>query len=236
MANNNINNINNIFNEMDTPLKSINKIDLIDNPKIVVGIDFGTSGVGYAYGFDNNITNIFSSDFSGQSKDKKVPTEIILDTELKEVLAFGEKCKEYIIAYDKNNYEYFKNIKMNLYRKIYKIKSTNGREVDIEFVIYKILEEVSKNAVNQIQKKQNMKIEKEDIKWVVTIPAIWEEKSKNIMINASRKAGLINDNTDLSLFLALEPEVAGIYYNAPKTAVQNVPKYQHCQTTPKFAL
>ena len=136
MAINNINNnINNIFNEMETPLKSINKIELIDNQKIVVGIDFGTSGVGYAYGFDNNITNIFSSDFSGQSKDKKVPTEIILDTNLKEVLAFGEKCKEYIIAYDKNNYEYFKNIKMNLYRKIYRIKSTNGREENIEFVL-----------------------------------------------------------------------------------------------------
>ena len=32
------------------------------------------------------------------------------------------------------------------------------------------------------------------------------------MIDSSRKAGLINENTDLSLFLALEPEVAGIYY------------------------
>ena len=32
------------------------------------------------------------------------------------------------------------------------------------------------------------------------------------MINASKNAQLINDNTDLSLFLALEPEVAGIYY------------------------
>lgn len=32
------------------------------------------------------------------------------------------------------------------------------------------------------------------------------------MINASRNAKLINDYTDLSLFLALEPEVAGIFY------------------------
>ena len=218
------NNINNIFNEMETPLRNINKINLNDNPKIVVGIDFGTSGVGYAYSFNNNITNIISSDFCGQSKDKKVPTEIILDTNLKEVLAFGEKCKEYTIAYDKNNYEYFKNIKMNLYKKIYDVKSTNGREVNIESIISKILEEVSKNAVNQIRKKNNMEIKKEDIKWVVTIPAIWEERSKNIMINASKKAGLINDNTDLSLFLALEPEVAGIYYNSPNMsfAQQNI--------------
>ena len=152
------NNNNNIYNDIGfTPLRSINKINLIDNPQIVVGIDFGTSGVGYAYAFSNNITNIISSDFNGQSKDKKVPTEIILDTNLEDVLAFGEKCKDYIIAYDKNNYMYFKNIKMNLYRKIYKIKSTNGTEADIEFIITKILEEVSKNAVNQIQKKNNKK-------------------------------------------------------------------------------
>ena len=219
------NNINNIYNDIGfTPQRSINKINLIDNPQIVVGIDFGSSGVGYAYAFSNNITNIISSDFNGQSKDKKVPTEIILDTNLEDVLAFGEKCKDYIIAYDKNNYMYFKNIKMNLYRKIYKIKSTNGTEADIEFIITKILEEVSKNAVNQIQKKNNMNIEKKDIKWVVTIPAIWEEKSKNIMINASKKAGLINEYTDLSLFLALEPEVAGIYYNSPNIsfAQQNI--------------
>ena len=32
------------------------------------------------------------------------------------------------------------------------------------------------------------------------------------MINASINAGLIDNNTDKSLFLALEPEVAGIYY------------------------
>ena len=32
------------------------------------------------------------------------------------------------------------------------------------------------------------------------------------MIKASRNAGLINNQTDLSLFLALEPEVAGIFY------------------------
>ncbi len=39
---------------------------------------------------------------------------------------------------DKNKYEYFKNIKMNLYHKKYKIKSTNGKETDIELIIYKI--------------------------------------------------------------------------------------------------
>ena len=200
----------NDFSSVIKPLNKKSKIKEDNTPNIVVGIDFGTSGVAYAFGFKNNLNNIFSSIFDGQEKDKKVPTEIILDTNLKFVLAFGNECKGYISRYDKKDYEYFRNIKMNLYKKIYKIKSTNGKEVDIELIITKILEVVSKNAIDQIQKKHDSSIKKEDIKWVVTIPAIWEEKSKKVMINASMSAGLIKENSDLSLFLALEPEAAGI--------------------------
>ena len=72
---------------------------------------------------------------------------------------------------------------MNLYKNIYIIKSTNGRVASIETIISKILESISKNAFSQI-KRANKLIEKEDIKWVLTVPAIWGEKSKRIMIDA----------------------------------------------------
>ena len=180
--------------------------------KVIVGIDFGTSGIGYAYSFSSdNPNSIILSDFHGQGADNKVPSEIILDHYLEDVLAFGAECKGYIGTHDKSEYEYFKNIKMNLYHKKYTIKSTNGKEANIELIITKILKIISENAITQIQ-RSNKIIKKENIKWVVTIPAIWEEKSKQIMINASIKAGLIKENEDKSLFLALEPEVAGIYY------------------------
>ena len=104
---------------------------------------------------------------------------------------------------------------MNLYKKNYIIKSTNCKEADIEFIITKIFKEVSKKAIEQIKRKYDQSINKEDIKWVKIIAAILEEKSKAIMINASLSAGLIDNNTDLSLFLALEPQVDGIYYNSP---------------------
>ena len=192
--------------------------------KIVVGIDFGTSGIGYAYGFSDNIDKIFLSNLPSQKADNKVPTEIILDNDMDHILAFGNECKGYIITHDKDNYEYFKNIKMNLYHKIYKIKSTNGKEVDIEKIIYKILEKISDSAVAQIKSSSNIEIQKKDIKWVVTIPAIWEEKSKQIMIDSSIEAGLIDKDSDKSMFLALEPEVAGIYYY---TISQSVESYKN---------
>ncbi|MBQ2508284.1 MAG: hypothetical protein II532_00760, partial [Bacteroidales bacterium] len=79
-------------------------------------------------------------------------------------------------------------------------------------IISFILTKISDEAIDQIKRENGIKFKKNEIRWVVTIPAIWEEKSKQIMIEASKEAGLINENTDLSLFLALEPEVAGIFY------------------------
>ena len=33
--------------------------------KVVVGIDFGTAGIGYAYGFSNQLDKIILSNFHG---------------------------------------------------------------------------------------------------------------------------------------------------------------------------
>ena len=45
---------------------------------------------------------------------------------------------------------------MNLYHKIYLIKSTNGKEVDIELIIFKILKKISDFAVEQIKITSNI--------------------------------------------------------------------------------
>ena len=61
---------------------------------VVIGIDFGTSGIGYAYSFSgDNPNSIILSDFHGQSADNKVPSEIILDNYFEDVLAFGNECR-----------------------------------------------------------------------------------------------------------------------------------------------
>ena len=140
---------------------------------VVIGIDFGTSGIGYAYSFSNKIDKIIVSNFL----DNKIPSEIILDNYLQDILSFGDMCKHYIKTHDKDTYQYFKNIKMNLYNKIYTIKSTNGKEAFIEEIISKILKKVSENAYLQIKNSLGETLQKKDIKWIVTIPAIWEEKS-----------------------------------------------------------
>ena len=65
---------------------------------------------------------------------------------MKVVLAFGAECINFINTEDeKNSYEYFKNIKMNLYKKSFFIKSTNAKVCNIEKIIAKILVIVSQH-------------------------------------------------------------------------------------------
>ncbi|XP_076077084.1 heat shock 70 kDa protein 12B-like [Mytilus galloprovincialis] len=47
----------------------------------------------------------------------------------------------------------------------------------------------------------------DDIKWILTVPAIWSEKSKQFMRRSAVKAGIPNNN----LSIALEPECASVY-------------------------
>lgn len=46
------------------------------------------------------------SDFHGQTADHKVPSEIILDNNLEDILAFGNECKRYIKTHNKSEYKY----------------------------------------------------------------------------------------------------------------------------------
>ena len=114
--------------------------------KVIIGIDFGTAGIGFAYGFLNDPQKkVYPGHFDGQNVGSKIPTEIILDNNLENILAFGTDCSPYICSHNSNEYHHFKKIKMNLYKKIYKIKSNNQlKEVDIELIIKLMLIEVKK--------------------------------------------------------------------------------------------
>ena len=62
--------------------------------EVVVGIDFGSSGSGYAYSFYNK-DDINHGIIFGANVDNKVPTEIILDDK-NFIIQFGAECKQYL--------------------------------------------------------------------------------------------------------------------------------------------
>ena len=174
---------------------------------VVVGIDFGTSGTGYAYSF-NDSKNIELGKFKGQNTGIKVPSEIILDNNLQTVLSFGEKCSTYKL---KEGDLYFKGIKMNIYHNNnYITPENNSKSFPLIDIITKIIEYIKQIALDSIHENKAF-ISEDQIKWIVTVPSIWDLAQKDIMKRACEKAGLINRYTDTANFLALEPEVASYY-------------------------
>ena len=119
-------------------------------PKVLVGIEFGTSKIRYAYASFND-KKIYESSFDGQFK---VPAEIILNNNLKDVLAFGMECREFIANHlnQKFEYEYYKHIKINLYNRNYIIKSTNDREIIYNLLLQKYYRKNLKKPLNKFKK------------------------------------------------------------------------------------
>ena len=189
--------------------------------EVVVGIDFGSSGSGYAYAFNDNKEEIIHGMINGANVDNKVPTEIILDDK-NNTIRFGVECVEYLKKKGLKAGHYFKEIKMNLYDKKTEIQAKNsGKILPLKLVIQRVLEKLKDLAIEQI--KVNRPTIR-NIKYVVTVPAIWEEFQKNIMMEACINAGLIKEEDDKSLFFALEPEAASYYCLKNKSIDQTLMK------------
>ena len=189
--------------------------------EVIVGIDFGSANSGYAYSF-NDKNNIIHGNIYGANVDNKVPTEIILDDN-NDVVGFGKGCTNYLKEKGLQIGHYFKDIKMLLYQKEEKIKAKNtGKELPLKLVIQKVLEKIKELAIEEIGKNRpHLKVQKEKIKWVVTVPAIWSEYKKSAMMEASINDGLIKESDDHSLFFALEPEAASLYCSINKDIDHN---------------
>lgn len=156
--------------------------------QVVVGIDFGSSGSGFAYSFMND-KNINHGYIYGSNVDNKVPTEIILDDN-NFAVQFGAGCKQFLQEKGLNIGHYFKDIKMHLYSKQNLIRSFNSKKsLPLKIVIQKVLEKIKELCIEELKKLWKT-INESNIKWVVTVPAIWEDYQKNIMMEACLDAGL----------------------------------------------
>ena len=74
-----------------------NSKNLIKEDEIIIGIDFGSSGIAFAYSFLNDKNETPTGGyFEGQQNNNKISTEIILDDNLEKILAFGDDCESFL--------------------------------------------------------------------------------------------------------------------------------------------
>ena len=182
--------------------------------KVIVAIDFGTSGTTYAFAFNDSKDDIIYAKWP-DSPNLKNSTEIILNEKM-ETIKFGNECQQYLgeLSSSDEKFYHFTDIKMKLYDKKTKIKATNDDIVlDIEIIISKILIFIKTEALKEIQSLRDIK--ESEINWKVTVPAIWDNNSKEIMKKASIISGIFSEPLT---FFALEPEAAACDYVSEKTS------------------
>ncbi|CAG2238267.1 unnamed protein product [Mytilus edulis] len=75
------------------------------------------------------------------------------------------------------------------------------------FDVFKLSIQYLVNHLLDLLEKQGNLVKHNEVRWVLTVPAIWTDRAKKFMRSCAEAAGIPKDN----LFLALEPETASIF-------------------------
>ncbi|XP_071124637.1 heat shock 70 kDa protein 12A-like [Mytilus edulis] len=184
-------------------------------------IDIGSSYSGYAFsaydGYTKEPTKINTTIWYGCNL--KAPTAVLLDSS-QEFVAFGydaeNKYSELLADEEHEDYHYFHSFKMLLYeRRItrdIKIKDELDKEMDAIKVFQSVIQFLKDHLFKSIS-DEIKGIQENDLHYVLTVPAIWEDSAKEFMREAATMAGIKTGQ----LSIALEPEAASIYCQHLKT-------------------
>ncbi|GFV21952.1 heat shock 70 kDa protein 12A [Trichonephila clavipes] len=99
---------------------------------------------------------------------------------------------------------------MNLSRETI-IQAANGKGVSALTVFAHALRYFRKHALQELSDQSATCILNDDVRWVVTVPAIWRQPAKQFMRNAAYEAGIASKENPEQLLIALEPEAASIF-------------------------
>ncbi|XP_021360116.1 heat shock 70 kDa protein 12A-like [Mizuhopecten yessoensis] len=186
---------------------------------LVVAIDFGTTYSGYAFSFyheyksnKKKVRTYLWPTGIGLEQSTKAPTSILFDSRQK-FHSFGYQAEDtYTRLPDdhQKQWYYFKRFKMTLFKnenlnEMTRIKDVTGREMRAMNVFSAGIKYLRDHFHEMLQERSIF--EEEDIQWVLTVPAIWNDAAKQFMRKAAVKAGINGDR----LTLALEPEAAALY-------------------------
>lgn len=202
----------------------------MDDFNIVAAIDFGTALSGCAYSTRKdfkddklliNCQQCWNQYDSMNQNMVKTATCILLHNK-KGFEAFGFDAQSrytHLDIKEKDEYLYFSYFKMSLYNStvpLHKLQIKDVRRKDskpAEELVSLSIKALKDSLINEI--KETGKYPETDLKirWVLTVPAIWDDEAKLFMRECARKADIPNNR----LFLALEPEAASVYCNILKT-------------------
>ncbi|XP_052819485.1 heat shock 70 kDa protein 12B-like [Mya arenaria] len=163
------------------------------NEIIVAAIDFGTTFSGYAYSYRKEYLRdplqIYSNRWDGQIL-PQAPTVLLFNSEKTESY-FGfeaeEKYDGLIKRKEHKDWRYFR-FKMDLHRekkltRKMTIKDAQGRNMPAVEVFAAAIRHLKNHFMEQA--KLRVKIQENEVRWVITVPAIWSDDAKEFMVVAA---------------------------------------------------
>lgn len=191
---------------------------------IVAAFDFGTTYSGYAYSFRDAPSLVQANqpwlDDTSNIKTTKAPTCVLLTPD-REFHSFGYDAeKMYLKLVRENMHEgwlLFRRFKMLLHNNETLTRQTtvtdiNGVSMPAVTIFTMAIRYLRDQLLQSIDFSGGFYTE-QDIEYVLTVPAIWNERSRMFMREAAVEAGV----SDRRLRLCKEPDAAGIYCQCAKT-------------------
>ncbi|MEE6462910.1 hypothetical protein FKM82_001767 [Ascaphus truei] len=189
---------------------------------VVVAIDFGTTSSGYAFSFSKDPEAIhMMRKWEGGDPgvaNQKTPTSLLLTPD-KSFHSLGYTARDFYHDLDPEearDWLYFEKFKMKIHSTSdltmkTELEAVNGKKVQALVVFAHALRFFKEHAVQELKDQCPALNEKEAIRWVITVPAIWKQPAKQFMREAAYLAGLVSPENPEQLLIALEPEAASIY-------------------------
>ncbi|KAL5007577.1 hypothetical protein ScPMuIL_016383 [Solemya velum] len=183
---------------------------------IVAAIDFGTTYSGYAYSFRDTPEKVYANVawVNGTTLMMKTPTAILLN-QAGQRDSFGyeaeSKYSELVEEEEQEGWRFFRRFKMKLYgkdtiKRNLRIHDAQGKPMRAMTIFALSIEYMKDHLWKTLQRKR-VGLEVSDIRWVLTVPAIWTDSAKQFMREASKQAGI----ESCRLTLVFEPEAAALF-------------------------
>lgn len=196
---------------------------------VVAAIDIGTAYSGYAFAFvhdhvydvtDPERIHVNTWEFDGGSRSfYKTPTCLLLNPD-GTMHSFGrEAIAKYNTLVDENQHHgwyFFTQFKMTLHQEEeisgnIRLRDESGKEMDaLQVFGYSI--QYLKDHLLGVVSHNSPGLQETDVKWVITVPAIWADSAKKFMRQAAQQAGIRREDIEI----ALEPESASLYCRSMK--------------------
>ncbi|KAI9250218.1 hypothetical protein BDA99DRAFT_564186 [Phascolomyces articulosus] len=183
--------------------------------RVVIAYDFGTTYSGAAYAFTHStpaeVFDIRNWPHKSGNFYPKVPTVSVYPRNQSTLSEWGHAAKKVMLkpGAAKQNV-LLSQFKLHLDESLQRAPIENGLTPVQAVADY--LEVLHKHTLEELKRSFAKNYPTDSFRYCLTVPAVWSDKAKHLMRQASIKAGLISASDPLDrLILISEPEAAALY-------------------------